>query len=91
MNACMHRLFLQLDPVGQKMRFHLRAGTSFTGTVHAVHHDEDGRIAVIQLVPGHKSTGDFMFLDVNDICAIAYAESASQASRPREKLEVVTG
>src|SRR5690606_39733917 len=62
-NECMHRLFAELDPVGQKMRFHLRAGISFTGTVHTLHRDADGRIAVIQLVPGHKATGDYMFLN----------------------------
>lgn len=91
MNECMHRLFQALDPIGQKMRFHLRAGTSFTGTVHELHFDAAGRIAVIQLVPGHKSTGDYMFLNGEDICAIAYVENAASTTRSRDKLEVVAG
>lgn len=86
MNESMHQLFLQLNPIGQKMRFHLRAGTSFTGTVHAIHTDSDGRIAVIQLVPGHRSTGDFMFLNGDDICAIAYAQNTTVKSELREPL-----
>ena len=86
MNESMHQLFLQLNPIGQKMRFHLRAGTSFTGTVHAIHTDGDGRIAVIQLVPGHRSTGDFMFLNGDDICAIAYAQNTTVKSELREPL-----
>jgi len=84
MNESMHQLFMQLDPVGKKMRFHLRAGISFTGTVHALHTDGDGRIAVIQLVPGHRATGDFMFLSGDDICAIAYAQNVAVKSTSRE-------
>ena len=85
-NESMHELFLQLNPVGQKMRFHLRAGTSFTGTVHALHTDRDGRIAVIQLIPGHRATGDFMFLNGDDICAIAYTRNTAAKSEPRESV-----
>lgn len=95
MNECMHRLFAELDPVGQKMRFHLRAGISFTGTVHTLHRDADGRIAVIQLVPGHKATGDYMFLNGDDICAIAFVEHATGIApshrKTDDKLQFVTG
>lgn len=95
MNECMHRLFVELDPVGQKMRFHLRAGISFTGTVHALHRDAEGHVAVIQMVPGHKATGDYMFLNGDDICAIAFVENGTGVShagdKTNDKLQVVAG
>ena len=89
MNESMHQLFMQLDPVGQKMRFHLRAGISFTGTVHTLHTDVDGHIAVIQLVPGHRATGDFMFLNGEDICAIAYVQNTVVKSKSRKSVSIV--
>lgn len=79
MNPSLCQLFMQLNPVGQKIRFHLRAGTSFTGTVHSLHKDEDGRLSVIQLVPGHKATGDFMYLNGADVCAIAFVTATSKS------------
>jgi hypothetical protein len=72
-------LFSRFDPVGTKMRFHLRAGMSFTGVVDAVHRSGDGRIHVIELVPGHRSMGGILYIGVQDVCAIAFVDPPPKA------------